>query len=173
MTDSQPRLGDVFVTLSDSLREGYDVVDTMDALVEAATSFTSPTEAGIVLGDRNGGLHVVASTSERTTQIEEEQLGIDEGSCWVAFRSGEVCEVADIAASTGRWPRFAKAARQRGFRAVHAVPLRLRDQVLGSLNLFSEDAVSLSDADVARSRPSRMLPRSGSSSSRPSSTKLI
>ena len=48
------------------------------------------------------------------------------------------------------WPRFAPAATEAGFLAVHAFPMRLRESVLGTLNLFMAGRGLLSDADVAR-----------------------
>lgn len=149
MTENKRSLGEVFVALADSLQQGHDVVDTMDYLVEVSTEFTSAIEAGIVLSDGSGVLHVVASTSERTTDVEEEQLGTTEGPCWEAFRAGHLVEIPNIADTSGRWPRFAAAAESRGFRAAHAVPLRLRDENLGSLNLFSNQPGALSNADAA------------------------
>jgi transcriptional regulator with GAF, ATPase, and Fis domain len=142
-------LGEVFVALADSLREEHDVIDTMDYLVEASTKFTSASEAGIVLADTKGTLHVVASTSERAADVEEEQLGAHEGPCWEAFRTGVLVEVPAIPATADRWPRFAHATQTRGFEAAHAIPLRLRNQTLGSLNLFSTRIGRLTDADAS------------------------
>ena len=38
---------------------------------------------------------------------------------------------------------------EAGFRAAHAVPLRLRGDVLGALNLFRSEAVALTAADLS------------------------
>lgn len=149
MADSTADLGRVFVALADSLKTGHDVVDTMDYLVETATTYTSATEAGIVLADTSGILHVVASTSERLADIEEEQLGTHQGPCWDTFRTGVLVEVPNISDTEGRWPAFAAAAEARGFQAAHAVPLRLRNQLLGSLNLFSPTQGPFTDTDAA------------------------
>jgi GAF domain-containing protein len=47
-----------------------------------------------------------------------------------------------------RWPRFAALAAGAGFLSVHAIPLRLRGQVIGSLNLFREHEGVLNPADA-------------------------
>lgn len=142
-------LGDIFVLLADSLKPEHDVIDTMDILVQAGTSFTSAVEAGIVLADARGVLHVVASTSERASEVEEVQLGTSEGPCLESFQTGDIVEVEDIPAEHGRWPTFAGIAEERGFLADLAVPLRLRGQTLGVMNLFSSGRGAMSYRDWA------------------------
>ena len=149
MTSTERDLGEVFVILADSLKADHDIIDTMDLLVEAATTFTSAIEAGIVLADPDGNLHIVASTSERTSDVEEEQLGTREGPCLDAFHSGDAVDVSDISATAEKWPHFVESSARSGFKAAHAVPLRLRTQILGSMNLFSTNVGALSDADAA------------------------
>ena len=51
-------------------------------------------------------------------------------------------------AAAGRWPRFAPEALAAGFRSVHALPMRLRGNVIGALNLFHVDAGPMRVADV-------------------------
>ena len=59
---------------------------------------------------------------------------------------------ADLSTTMGRWPVFAPKALEQGFMAVHAVPLRLRGDVIGTLNLFNHRAGALStqNSKVAR-----------------------
>jgi GAF domain-containing protein len=146
--DREGDLISAFVSLADSLKSAHDVVDTMDVLVQSSTSFTSAEAGGILLAAADGQLHVVASTSERASDVEEAQLGSNEGPCLDAFRTGESVEVANIADEESRWPDFTAAATARGFRAAHATPLRLRNHALGGINLFAVQAGELSNRDT-------------------------
>ena len=48
-----------------------------------------------------------------------------------------------------RWPVFHAALEARGFRSVHALPLRLRAEVIGAINLFVVSPAPLTGDDIA------------------------
>jgi hypothetical protein len=91
---------------------------------------------GLLLADARGELRVVAASSEAARVLELFQLQNDEGPCLDCFRSGQPVTVIDLTVEALRWPRFAAAAQESGFYAVQALPMRLREQVIGALNLF-------------------------------------
>jgi len=91
---------------------------------------------------------VVAASSQAARLLELFQLQNDQGPCLDCFRAGQPVAAADLAAAARRWPRFAPAARQAGFAAVQALPMRLREQVIGALNLFRARPGPFDPADV-------------------------
>src|SRR6266704_4810963 len=104
--------------------------------------------AGLLLADPRGELRVVAASSEAARLLELFQLQNDQGPCLDCFRTGRPVAAADLAAAASRWPRFAPAAGAAGFAAVQALPMRLREQVIGALNLFSARPGALDPADI-------------------------
>jgi hypothetical protein len=64
--------------------------------------------------------------------------GLAAGPCLDCYRTGRPVIASDIRAegATARRPQFAVAAAEAGYAGVHAIPMRLRDQVIGTLNLF-------------------------------------
>ena len=159
MSDSLPsgarqesELVGAFVQLADTLVDDYDVPEVLHQLVAHCVDLLNVSAAGLMLSDQRGSLQLVASSSEQTRLLELFQIQTDEGACVDAFRTGETIAIADLAANTGRWPVFAPQALEQGFSAVHAVPLRLRNDLIGTLNLFNHDSGALSpeDAKVAR-----------------------
>ncbi|MET0726442.1 MAG: GAF and ANTAR domain-containing protein [Leifsonia sp.] len=146
------RLVEAFVSLADSLVVGYDVVDLLHTLVDECKDIFEATDAGIILADEAGALEVIASTSERSSLIGLMQLGNGEGPCVEAYETGETVSVSDLASIYARWPRFALEAKDLGYMSVHAVPLRLRGDTLGSLNLFRDVPGEFTTEDVVAAR---------------------
>ena len=148
MTREQ-RLATTFVDLADSLVEDFDVVDLMVLLTERCVELLDAAAAGLLLADGTGSLCLMAATSEALEMVELLQIQSDEGPCRDCFHSGAPVSARDLSEESGRWPRFAPVAAAEGFRAAHALPLRLRGQVLGALNLFRTEPVALSRTDLA------------------------
>jgi GAF domain-containing protein len=134
--DRENLLADTFVTLADTLVDDYDVVELLDRLVNACVSLLGVTAAGLLLKDQKGNLAVVASSSEESRLLEIFQLQNDEGPCLDCIRTKNTAGSNDLEADREKWPLFVPAALEAGFRSVAALPLRLRDQTIGGLNLF-------------------------------------
>jgi len=150
MSDStrEGQLVEVFTSLADTLVADYDVVDLLQTLVDACAALFDVTAAGIILPDRDSAFEVVVSTSEASHLIEVMQLDAEQGPCMECFRTGAVVAVPDIEADADRWDDFGRVAVEQGFRAVVALPLRLRDRVIGTLNLFRDVVGDLNPRDV-------------------------
>jgi transcriptional regulator with GAF, ATPase, and Fis domain len=56
--------------------------------------------------------------------------------------------VDDLAAQRARWPSFADEAMRVGFRAVYALPMRLRSDSIGALNLFHRDPDTITETTL-------------------------
>jgi transcriptional regulator with GAF, ATPase, and Fis domain len=147
VTDRQQSLADMFVRLADTLVDDYDVVDLLDQLVAGCVRLLGVTAAGLLLDDQRGHLALVASSSEETRLLEVFQLQNNEGPCLDCVRSQTIVTSEDLAADLQRWPIFVPEALNSGFRSVTAVPLRLRTDTIGGLNMFSDQAISLPPPD--------------------------
>ncbi len=137
------RLATTLVELADSLVYDFDVVDLMVRVTERCVELLEVSEAALLLSDGVGRLRLAAATSERFPTVEVFQAQAAEGPCWECFHTARPVFVADLLVEDVRWPAFAPVATGAGFRAAHAVPLRLRGQVLGALNLLAHSPGTL------------------------------
>jgi hypothetical protein len=145
------RLAQTFVALADTLVDEFDLVEFLHILVDRCVELLDVSAAGLVLADFRGRLQVMASSSENIRLLELFQLQNDDGPCLECYHTGQPINHPDLASADDRWPRFAPAATEAGFRTVQALPMRLRAEILGdrAFNLFHTDAHQL-DSSVTR-----------------------
>lgn len=132
----QQLLAKTFVELADNLVADFDLIDFLRLLTDRCVGMLDASAAGVLLADRDGKLRVMAASDERVRLLELFQLQNDEGPCLECFHTGVPVIVPDLGTVTARWPRFTVAAQRSGFGAVQALPMRLRDEIVGALNFF-------------------------------------
>jgi len=102
-----------FAQVTGTLVDGYDIVEMLQNLVDSSRDLLEMSEAGILLRAGGGELDLVASTSENESLVE------------LLLQSGADGPSLD----SMRTNRPVTAG------ALHAVPLRLRDESIGTLTL--------------------------------------
>jgi hypothetical protein len=144
--DRQELLTRTFVDVADTLVAEFDIVEFLTLLATRCVDLFELSAAGLLLADAQGSLGVAASSDEEMQLLELFELQHAEGPCLDCYRNGSAVRCDDLAREGERWPVFAPEATSRGFGSVYAVPMRLRADVIGSLNLLSADTHGL-DAD--------------------------
>lgn len=144
-------LARAFVRLADTLVDEFDVVQFLHGLSTDSAEILNAEAAGVMLADTRGGLRLIASSAERMRLLELFEVQGAQGPCIDAFGSGQTVQT-DVAEGRIRWPEFAPQASEAGFRVMCAVPLRVRTDVIGALNLFrsSDDFFSESELEIAQ-----------------------
>ena len=138
---------DAFVRLADTLVDDFDILDLLHGLTADCVLLFGTAAAGLLVSDEDDTLQLVASSSEGARLVELFQLQADEGPCLDCHRSGRPVSAPDLVGS-GRWPRFTPWATEQGFRSVHAIPMRLRGETIGALNLFGAETGAMAPDDL-------------------------
>lgn len=148
VTDRERLLADAFVEMADTLVADYDVLDFLHGLAGHCVELLDVDAAGLMLADRTGTLRVAASSTEQVRLLELYELQNEEGPCLECFTGGVTVAEGDLGeAGPSRWPRFSQQAVSAGFLSVLAIPMRLRAETIGALNLFRAEPGPLAAGD--------------------------
>jgi hypothetical protein len=149
MAATDRRVREAFIELTDTLVTDFDIIDFLERLADRCAELLGVSACGVMIADYLGVLNLVAASSEEARLVELAQLQGLEGPCMDAYRTGRAIQQPDLTGPGQPWPGFARAARESGFAAVHALPMRLREQTLGAVNLFSERPGPLDEDTLA------------------------
>jgi GAF domain-containing protein len=136
-----------FVRLADTLVSDFDIVEFLHGLSADSVEILAAEAAGVMLTDGRGELRLIASSEERMRVLELFELQGAEGPCLDAFSSGQPVQ-ASAADSRIRWPAFAPRALEVGFQRMCAVPLRVRTDTIGALNVFRGGDEPFTDVEM-------------------------
>ncbi|GAB2989919.1 GAF and ANTAR domain-containing protein [Amycolatopsis acidiphila] len=143
MSVPDARVTRTFVELADTLVADFDLIEFLHLLTVRCVDLLGVEAAGLLLANTHGVLNVVAASGEQVRLLELLQLQNHEGAAIDCYREGRAVQCPDLTHAPPRWPVFARAARDAGFLAVVAVPMRLRNDIVGAVNLFAASSGEL------------------------------
>jgi hypothetical protein len=147
-TVSAQRLAEVFVEVADTLVDEFDVIEFLQLVSMRTAELLDAGAVGLLLADQHGKLQFMAASDEQARMLELFEVQHREGPSLEAFLTGASISAPDLAVDTERWPRFVPQALTAGFTSVHALPMRLRGDVIGALNVFGRRVGVLDAEDV-------------------------
>lgn len=145
----EKRLLNAIIRLMGDATGSADLADRLQALLDETVQVFDADAAGIMLFARSGELKIAGSRGHHSGLLELLQVETGEGPCIEAAHSGRVVIVTDTTTVEARWPHFSRSATDAGYTSVASLPLRHRDHLLGSLNLFKEHPEPFQPDDIA------------------------
>jgi GAF domain-containing protein len=136
------------VALNSSLVHEENLSDTLHRVAYlACESAIGADHAGVTL-QRGETPATAAFHGDAALPLDEAQYEADDGPCLDAYRTGTMHALGSIADEADRWPMFAKRAEELGIVSSFSLPLVLRDEKVGALNLYSSRPLTFTEERV-------------------------
>ena len=128
----------------------YDVQEALSELKESVTAVLGLSGSWVTMAD-DGRLSFLTAMSQVSAELERDHAQLHPFSCPCrdAYSTGEVVRVTDVREQSTRWPEFSAFATRLSLAGVAAIPMRLADEIIGALNLYSPEPRDWSDEDIA------------------------
>jgi hypothetical protein len=130
------RVAEAFASVADVLDTDVDVLVLAGRLVSHCIELTDADTAGLLLVNARGQLRTVASSDQRAAALDGFQARTGEGPGADSWRQREPVHVPRLATCAERWPRYTALAADLDIHGAYALPVAVRDQPVGTLNLL-------------------------------------
>ncbi|MEV0318640.1 GAF and ANTAR domain-containing protein [Streptomyces sp. NPDC050658] len=144
-------LAEAFVEMAEYLTDEFDAAEFLRNLALRCVELLGVAAAGVMLGTPEGELRLGAASNGHPWVLDLFTMQRDQGPSLDCYRSGEAHTNIALGGRQAHaiWPDFAVGSRAAGFAMAQVLPLRLRGETLGVLNLFQAKADVLGPDEIA------------------------
>ena len=136
MSEYQDHLSEGIGELSRLLVNEESLDDTLQRVAELACETLDGADLAGVSLLRDGKPTTAVFTDLASPQVDSAQYETGEGPCLDAWRHQQVFHIESTTDDV-RWPAFSSAAAEHGIRSTMSLPLSVRGNGIGALNLYS------------------------------------
>jgi GAF domain-containing protein len=145
---SGPGTVEVFSDLAELLYHGDDYQQLFDAAVTAAPRLITGCDHASLMLRRGHAISTVAASDEVAAAIDDAERGLAEGPCLDAVMMDSAYHDPSLLDGS-RWPRLAaRILTETRVRSMAGFQLRVSEDSVGALNLFSDTDGGLTDESV-------------------------
>jgi GAF domain-containing protein len=123
--------------LAETLQTQATLGGTLAAIAEAATTSVPGCDAATIAISIQGRPATAAITARVALELDMVQYDTQDGPCLTSFATMSTLRL-DLTEANEPFPHFATAARNRGIRGVLSVPATWGDDLVATLNLYSQ-----------------------------------
>ncbi|QES44755.1 transcriptional regulator [Streptomyces venezuelae] len=132
----EQKIAATFVELADTLVADFDVIDFLQQLTVRCRDIFAVADVAVLLGYPGPQLYSPAPCDPSPTLAAVLDLALGEGPACEAYRTASVISPGNLATAPASWGDFTAQAREAGYTYASAVPMRLREDTLGSVLLL-------------------------------------
>ncbi|WP_188277542.1 GAF and ANTAR domain-containing protein [Streptomyces sp. CBMA152] len=144
----EEKIAQTFVELADTLVNDFDVIDFLQQLTVRCHDLFAADAVVLLAYPDPQYLHSPAPCDPHPALSRMVDLALHEGPALDAYRTAAPVMCAALADAPGAWSHFASQASDIDYASAFAVPMRLREETIGSLLLLSADGSPLRAADL-------------------------
>ncbi|MHC3473566.1 GAF and ANTAR domain-containing protein [Streptomyces sp. 7R007] len=138
-----------FLELADTLVKDFDLVDFLHQMTVRCQELLDVTDAAVFLDHPGTRLHSPAPCDPGPSLRHVLDAACAQGPAVDAHSSAQPVTELSPADAAARWPRFTAQLRQAGYTRATALPMRLRQDTIGSLLLLRTADRPLTADDLA------------------------
>ena len=134
------------------LSDDHTVDDILHRLGDYVTQLLGVAGVGILLRDDKGDLQVATANSEMGQIVERLEVDLHEGPCTTSLSTGLQVPEPDLALAKDRYPRFVPPAVDAGVLSIHGLPLTVRVEQIGALNVIHDEVRTLTPEELSNAQ---------------------
>ncbi len=142
-------IGAVLAEFAQAVAHDDDASAILHRLGDYCTELLPVHGVGILLRTVDGNIEVGTANTEAGQIIEGLEADLHEGPCSECMEIGTYVAVPDLEQAVDRYPRFAPHALEAGVRSIHALPMTVRTEQIGSLNVIAKEPLELTAEQIA------------------------
>lgn len=146
---NQGRAFEMLAEFITSLLTPYDIDLALDDLANRVRDLLDIAGVGVAL-IKDEKLQLATALPDEMRALENVQVETQRGPCIDALRSDEFVAVNNLRDASWRdkWPQYCRMAEEVGVHAVAGIPMRIKEQSIGAVNLYSKQVKTWSDQEL-------------------------